>query len=102
MITFAFVKDCYYAGDGTMMVKCRIPSVHGPLSEKEYRGQAVRNYVRDENLPYCQSLLLPYEPKVDEVVAVASLDDGKSTFIVIGLTGGSNLQSLIGMRSANE
>mgnify|MGYP004640217525 FL=1 len=78
-----------YTGDGTLYIKVRIPSIHGPYSMKEYNGQPVRNYTRDENLPYYPSLLLPHLPNEGDVVAITSLDSGNNQFIVIGLTGGN-------------
>lgn len=94
MITFGYAKDYMYTGDGTLMIKVRIPSIHGPYKQTEYRGQSGYVYTRDEDLPYYQSLLLPHLPTEGEVVAVASLDSGLSNFIVIGLTGGSYTASI--------
>ena len=89
MITFGYAKGYQYAGDGTLQIKVRIPSVHGAYTQQEYKGQRIRNYVSDEALPWVPSVLLPHLPQEGEVVAVASLTDGKSSFLVIGLTGGS-------------
>lgn len=89
MITFGYVKDYRYTGDGTLMIKVRIPSVHGPYDLSSYRGKPIRNYVRDEDLPYYQSLLLPHLPTEGEVVALSALNTAKLEYIVIGLTGGS-------------
>lgn len=89
MIINGYVKDYMYTGDGTLMIKVRIPSIHGPMSEREYKGQPVRNYVRDDALPYYPSLLLPHLPSEGEVVALASVNSGNSEFLVLGLTGGS-------------
>lgn len=89
MITYGYVKGYQYANDGTLMIQVRIPSIHGAYDMSEYRGKAIHNYVRDSDLPWYQSLLLPHLPAEGEVVAVAALDSGKSTFIVLGLTGGS-------------
>ena len=88
MITFGYVKDTRYTGDGTLMIKVRIPSMHGPNSLKEYKGKPVRNYVYDDDLPYYPSLLLPHLPTTDEVVALSTTDDSTNQFIVLGLTGG--------------
>lgn len=93
MITFGYAKGCQYAGDGTLQVKVRIPSVHGPYTQKDYSGQRVRNYTADADLPWVPSVLLPHLPQEGEVVAVASLTDGKSSFLVLGLTGGSYYSS---------
>lgn len=89
MIVNGYVKDYMYSGDGTLMIRVRIPSIHGPMDQREYDGKQVRNYVRDQDLPYYPSLLLPHLPNEGEVVAVASMNETSSNFIVIGLTGGS-------------
>lgn len=79
-----------YSGDGTLLIQVRIPSVHGPMDPKEYGGKQVRNYVRDQDLPYYPSVLLPHLPRDGEVVALASTEGNTSMeFMVIGLTGGS-------------
>jgi hypothetical protein len=89
MITYGYAKGYQYANDGTLMIQVRIPSIHGAYDLSSYRGKAVRNYTRDPDLPWYPSLLLPHLPAVGEVVAVASLNDGMSDFLVLGLTGGS-------------
>ena len=89
MITFGYAKDYYYAGDGTLMIRVRIPSIHGAMTQYDYNGQRSRGYVQDDDLPYYPSLLLPHLPTNGEVVAVASLNDSRSNMMVIGLTGGS-------------
>ena len=89
MTTYGIVKDHYYAGDGTLQVKVRIPSVHGAYSQKEYKGKIPKNYVLDQDLPYIAACLLPHLPKEGEIVAVTSLDDGNTQFLILGLTGGS-------------
>lgn len=89
MIVNGYVKEYMYAGDGTLMIKVRIPSIHGPMNQRDYNGQQVRNYVRDEELPYYPSVLLPHLPNDGEVVALASLNEGTTEMMVIGLTGGS-------------
>ena len=94
MTTFGYAKGHMYMGDGTLYIRVRIPSIHGPYSLKDYNGQPVRNYTRDENLPYYMSLLLPYLPCEGDVVALTSLDDSNNQFIVVGLTGGSYSKSL--------
>lgn len=94
MITFGYVKEYQYAGDGTLLIRVRIPSVHGPYDVSAYRGKPVRNYVRDSDLPFLPSVLLPHLPNEGEVVAVASLNPANTEFIVIGLTGGSYQMSL--------
>lgn len=89
MITYGYAKEYQYTGDGTLKIKVRIPSVHGPYNMRDYGGKQVRNYVYDEDLPWISSILLPHLPQEGEVVAIASFDTGSSDFIVIGLTGGS-------------
>ncbi len=89
MITFGYAKGYKYTGDGTLMIKTRIPSIHGAYSLQDYKGKVVKNYTQDNDLPWFQSILLPHLPQEGEIVAVATLDDGNSTFLVIGLTGGS-------------
>lgn len=89
MITYGYAKEYKYAGDGTLQVRVRIPSIHGPYKQSNARGKTIRNYVMDDDLPWYPSLLLPHLPQEGEVVAVQSLNKGNSDFIVIGLTGGS-------------
>ena len=89
MITFGYAKGYQYANDGTLMIKVRIPSVHGAYDLSQYRGQLARTYVDDDNLPWIPSVLLTQLPSEGDVVAVSSLDSGNSSFIVLGLTGGS-------------
>ena len=89
MIVNGYVRDYMYTGDGTLMIKVRIPSIHGPMDQREFKGQQVRNYTQDSDLPYYPSLLLPHLPTDGEVVALASMNNSSSNFLVIGLTGGS-------------
>ena len=89
MIIHGYVKSYKYAGDGTLLIQVRIPTIHGPMNQKEYNGAAKRNYVSDENLPYYQSLLLPHLPAEGEVVMLLSKNEKTSEFVVLGLTGGS-------------
>ena len=89
MIINGYVKEYRYEGDGTLMIKVRIPNIHGPMSEREYKGQHVRNYVRDDELPFYPSVLLPHLPNNGEVVALMETNNGTYDFMVIGLTGGS-------------
>lgn len=90
MITYGFVKDTRYAGDGTLMIRVRIPTIHGAYDKSEYNGKTMRNYTADMNLPWYPSLLLPHMPVEGEVVALSSLDKTSSNWLVIGLTGGSH------------
>ncbi len=89
MIVYGYAYDYMYSGDGTLRIRVRIPSIHGPMSQRDYNGEQVRNYVRDQDLPYYDSVLLPHLPTEGEVVAVASTNETSSNFLVIGLTGGS-------------
>jgi hypothetical protein len=89
MITYGYAKGYHYANDGTLMVKVRIPSVHGAYDKSSYNGKPIRNYVSDDDLPWIPSLLLPHLPSEGDVVAIATLDNGNSNFLVLGLTGGS-------------
>jgi len=89
MTTFGYAKQYRYTGDRRLEIQVRIPSIHGPYSQSDYRGKTVRNYTRDEDLPYYTSILLPHLPRDGEVVAVTTLDKGDTSFLVIGLTGGS-------------
>lgn len=94
MIINGYVKSYMYAGDGTLMIKVRIPSIHGPMNQKESKGVVVRNYVKDDDLPYYPSLLLPHLPAEGEVVTLMSKNDKTTELIVIGLTGGSYYANL--------
>lgn len=92
MIVYGFVKQYRYTGDGTMLIQVRIPSIHGPINKSEYRGQKVRAYTEDADLPWYQSVLLPYLPNEGEVVMLSSINASQSSgFVVIGLTGGSSI-----------
>ena len=78
-----------YSGDGTLMIQVRIPSIHGPMSEREYDGKQVRNYTKEQDLPYYSSVLLPHLPTYGEVVALVPVNESNAEFMVMGLTGGS-------------
>ena len=89
MIVNGYVKSYKYSGDGTLLIQVRIPTIHGPMNQKEYNGATRRNYVMDENLPYYESVLLPHLPAEGEVVMLMSRNDKSSESVVLGLTGGS-------------
>lgn len=89
MIVYGYVKDYKYAGDGTMQIQVRIPNIHGAYRKEDYKGKTIRNYTPDDELPWYPSLLLPHSPTAGEVVALTSLDDSPSNWMVIGLTGGA-------------
>lgn len=89
MITYGYAKDYYYTDAGTLMVKVRIPSIHGAYSQADYKGKTIRNYVVDSDLPYYPSLLLQHLPTDGDIVALMSSNNSKNNLLVIGLTGGS-------------
>lgn len=88
-VQYGFAKDYYYTNDGTLLIKVRIPSIHGAYQQSDYMGKTIRNYTQDKDLPYYPSLLLPHLPNEGEVVALMSTDNANLDFLVIGLTGGS-------------
>ncbi len=94
MIVNGYAKSYRYAGDGTLLVQVRIPTIHGPVDRKEAKGKIVHSYVEDADLPYYSSLLLPHLPAEGEVVTLMSINDKSSQWIVIGLTGGSYYNNL--------
>ena len=84
---YGYAKDYYYTGDGTLLVKVRIPSIHGPYRQIDAKGN--KTYTLDGALPYYPSLLLPHLPNDGEVVLLMSTNNTSNDFIVVGLTGGS-------------
>lgn len=89
MITYGYAKQYRYTGDGTLLVQVRIPSIHGPFSLTDGKGKIIRNYTRDEDLPYYPSLILPHLPNPGDVVALMGTTSAMKDFVVLGLTGGS-------------
>ena len=89
MIVYGYVKNYKYAGDGTMQIQVRIPNIHGAYRIEDYRGKTARNYTSDNDLPWYPSLLLAHKPAEGEVVALTTLDNSPSNWLVLGLTGGS-------------
>jgi hypothetical protein len=89
MIVYGYAKATKYSGDGTLLIQVRIPNIHGPYRLSDYKGKTVRNYTQDQDLPWYQSVLLPYLPGDGAVVAISSLDGTSSNWLIIGLTGGS-------------
>lgn len=86
MIAFGFAKAYNYLNDGTLQIQVRIPNIHGPYKQVSGKG----TYVRDEDLPWYTSVLLPHLPSVGEVVMLVSSNESKSSeYVCIGLTGGS-------------
>lgn len=88
LIVYGYVREYMYTGTGELQIRVRIPNIHGPIDQREYQGQKVRNYVGDGDLPWYPSVLLPHTPATNEVVALLSVNSSNSDFIVIGLTGG--------------
>ena len=88
MIVYGFAKQYRYTGSGTLEIQVRIPNIHGPMTQEQYNGQAVRNYTRDQDLPWYPSLLLPHLPTSNEVVALTSMNESSADWLIIGLTGG--------------
>lgn len=90
MILYGYAKDTQWTGEGTMRVRVRIPSIHGPFFESDRGSTRGMVYVKDADLPYIESLLLPYTPKDGDVVALMTTsDDISAGWIIIGLTGGN-------------
>ena len=89
MLVYGYAKDYKYSGDGTLLIRTRIPNVHGAYQLSDYKGKVPRNYVKDENLPYYPSLLLPHLPSEGEVVVLSTMNESTSAFLIIGLNGGS-------------
>ncbi len=86
MIVYGFAKDYNYANDGTLLIKVRIPSIHGPYRQEISKAP----YVQDADLPWVESVLLPHLPTEGDVVMLQSVNPGKgSEYVCVGLTGGS-------------
>lgn len=88
MVVFGYAKGYQYAGDGTLQIKVRIPTIHGPYDQRSYKGQRVRNYIGDGDLPYYPSVLLPHLPNEGEVVVLSTMNETPNDWIIIGMTGG--------------
>lgn len=91
MMVLGYAKDYYYAGDSSLQIRVRIPSIHGPYRQQDAGGKTVRNYVQDSDLPYYQSIILPRTPRDGDVVVLASMNNSESKpdFMVVGTTGSS-------------
>ena len=89
MVVYGYVKSTKYSGDGTLLIQTRIPNIHGPYLISDYKGKKIRNYTKDADLPWYPSLILPYTPGDGDVVALTSLDTSSSSWLILGLTGGS-------------
>lgn len=88
MIVYGYAKQTMYTGSGEFMIQVRIPNIHGPINQREYEGNPVRNYVKDADLPWYPAMLMPHVPNENEVVVLLSTNPANTEFIVIGLTGG--------------
>lgn len=93
MIIYGYAKKYQYANDGTLEVQVRIPSIHGPYTQQ---AGSKLHYVRDSELPWYVSVLLPHLPNEGDVVMMESINSSKSSeYVVIGLTGGSYLNGAV-------
>ena len=88
MIVYGYVIDTKYTNSGEFYIQVRIPNIHGAMNEETYDGQKIRNFTSQKDLPWYPSLLLPYRPNYGAIVALASTNEKKAEFLVIGLTGG--------------
>jgi len=89
MIVYGYAKGFMHTGDGTLKVRVRVPSIHGPFKQSEYNGQKVKNYTKDADLPYYTSVELTRNPNDGDVVMLLTSNDKSTEFTVIGLTGGT-------------
>lgn len=91
MIVYGYAKQYQYSADQSGQIQVRIPTIHGPYRKEDAKGQIIRNYVEDVDLPWYTSLLLDHEPTDGEVVVLLSTSNSESNtdFIVIGYTGAS-------------
>ena len=89
MIVYGYAKTYKYTNDGILQIQVRIPSIHGPFNQSDARGNSLKTYVKDSDLPYYNSVLLPQIPGDGEIVALSSISDSVTNvdFIVIGLMG---------------
>lgn len=98
MVVYGYAKEYMYTGDGTLLIRTRIPSIHGPFNQLQADGKVIRKYTQDDNLPWYPSILLPYNPTNGDVVALMSTNESNQSWLIIGLTGGSYAN---GMTSLN-
>lgn len=89
MFVYGYAVDYYYTGDGSIMVKVRIPNIHGPWKRTDSNGK--KRYVEDENLPYYPGLVMPHRPNPGDVVLLSSTNNTMNNLVVLGLTGASYL-----------
>ena len=89
MFMYGYAKAYRMNGDGTMSIKVRVPTLHGPYVQTQAQGKTIRNYVEDGSLPWYPSILLPYTPTDGDIVVISTTNDTPNSWLVIGLTGGS-------------
>lgn len=91
MVVYGYAKNYLRSTDNTYSLQVRIPSIHGPYKQSDSKGKTVHNYVKDEDLPWYSSLMLPRIPNDGEIVALLNTNnsDVNTDFLVIGLTGAS-------------
>lgn len=85
---YGYAKEYMYDANGQLLIKVRIPQIHGAYRQKDYRGQQIHNYVLDEDLPYYDSVYLPKMPADGDIVMLETDGSLGSGFTVTGLTGG--------------
>lgn len=85
MLTYGISKEVNTRSDGTLWIRVRVPSIHGADNQKDYAGKMIRNYVLDKDLPWFQSVQLPTEPKSEDTLVLASMNNSNNDFIVIGI-----------------
>ena len=94
MIVYGFAKDYRFEGDGTLKIQVRIPSIHGPYNQATSAGR--NTYIRDTDLPWITSVLLPHLPSDGDVVMLQTINESRSSDMVcIGLTGGNYVSGAI-------
>lgn len=91
MVVYGYVKQYKYSANHASQLQVRIPLIHGPYRKEDAKGQTLRNYVEDEDLPWYDSLLLDHTPVDGEVVALVSTNNSEKNtdFLVLGFTGSS-------------
>lgn len=89
MVVYGYAKKTRYTASGTLEIQVRIPNIHGPYKQSDAKGKTIKGYVKDEDLPYYQSVILPHAPSDGEVVALVNImdSDKNSDFLVMGYTG---------------
>ena len=85
---YGYAKGYMYDYNGQLLIKVRIPQIHGAYNQKDYQGQRIHNYVLDEDLPFYNSVVLPRLPNDGDVVSLDSSGALGAGYTVTGLTGG--------------